>query len=117
MAQAPIMPGAFRSFDEFWPHYLREHARPATRAVHVAGTWAAVFVLLLGVLVGPWWLVLLAPVIGYGCAWISHLAIERNRPATFTYPAWSLRGDLRLAWLAARGRLGPELRRHGVTHP
>ena len=117
MAQALTMPGTFRSFDEFWPHYLREHARPATRAVHVAGTWAAAFVLLLGALVGPWWLVLLAPAIGYGCAWISHLAIEHNRPATFTYPAWSLRGDLRLAWLAARGRLGPELRRHGVTHP
>ena len=111
------MPGTFRSFDEFWPHYLREHARPATRAVHVAGTWAAAGVLALGLLAGPWWLVLLAPVVGYGCAWVSHLTIERNRPATFTYPAWSLRGDLRLAWLAARGGLGAELRRHGVTRP
>jgi hypothetical protein len=82
--------------------------------VHVAGTWAAVAALLLGLLVGPWWLVLLAPLIGYGCAWISHMAIEHNRPATFTYPAWSLLGDLRLAWLAATGRLGPELRRHGL---
>lgn len=108
------MADRFRSFDEFWPFYLREHARPATRVVHVGGTWAAVLVLVLGVLTGPWWLVLLAPVIGYGCAWVSHLFIERNRPATFTYPAWSLRGDLRLAWLAALGRLGPELRRHGL---
>jgi hypothetical protein len=108
------MADRFRSFDEFWPFYLREHARPATRAAHVAGTWTAAIVLLVGVLLGPWWLVLLAPVIGYGSAWVSHLLIERNRPATFSYPAWSLRGDLRLAWLAAIGRLGPELRRHGL---
>jgi hypothetical protein len=104
----------FHSFAAFWPHYLREHARPATRAVHVGGTWAAAALLAASILRGPWWLALLAPVLGYGCAWISHLLIERNRPATFTYPAWSLRGDLRLAWLAATGRLGAELRRHGL---
>jgi hypothetical protein len=105
----------FRSFEEFWPFYLQEHARPLTRTVHIAGTWTAVCVLVVGVLLGPWWLVLIASVIGYGCAWISHLFIERNRPATFSYPAWSLRGDLRLAWLAALGRLGPELRQHGLA--
>jgi hypothetical protein len=110
------MADRFHNFDEFWPFYLREHSRPATRTVHVAGTWTAVIVLLVGVLIGPWWLVLLAPVIGYGCAWISHLLIERNRPATFSHPTWSLRGDLRLAWLALSGRLGPELRKHGLTH-
>lgn len=104
----------FSTFGEFWPHYLREHARPATRAVHVGGTWVALAVLLFGLLAGPRWLILLAPVVGYGCAWISHMLIERNRPATFTHPAWSLRGDLRLAWLAATGRLGPELRRNGL---
>lgn len=104
----------FSSFEEFWPHYLREHARPETRAVHIAGTFAALAVLLFGLFAGPWWLVLLAPVVGYGCAWASHMLIERNRPATFTYPAWSLLGDLRLAWLAATGRLGPELRRNGL---
>ncbi|WP_135468937.1 DUF962 domain-containing protein [Crenalkalicoccus roseus] len=104
----------FRSFEEFWPYYLREHAAPATRAVHVAGTGLALVALVWGVLLGPWWVVLLAPVIGYGFAWVSHLAIERNRPATFTYPLWSLRGDLRMAWLAATLRLGPELRRHGL---
>lgn len=104
----------FSTFGEFWPFYLREHARPETRAVHIAGTWAALAALGLGLLAGPWWLVLLAPVIGYGCAWVSHMAIERNRPATFIHPAWSLLGDLRMAWLAATGRLGAELRRHGL---
>ena len=109
------MSGHFRSFNEFWPHYLREHARPATRAVHILGTWVAALVLMFGLLAGPWWLVLLAPMIGYGCAWVSHLLIEHNRPATFSYPAWSLRGDLRLAWLAATRRLGTEIRRHDIA--
>lgn len=102
------------SFEAFWPRYLAEHARPATRTVHVAGTWLGVAVLLWALLVGPWWLALLAPVIGYGAAFGSHALIEHNRPASFTHPLWSLRGDLRMAWLAARGRLGAEVRRHGL---
>lgn len=104
----------FSSFGEFWPFYLREHALPATRAVHVAGTTVALVVLLLGIITGPWWLLLLGPAFGYACAWVSHMLIERNRPATFSYPAWSLLGDLRLAWLAVTGRLRAELRRNGL---
>ena len=104
----------FTTFGDFWPYYLREHARPATRAIHIAGTWAAVAALVLGLLTGTWWLVLAAPFVGYGSAWVSHMAVERNRPATFAHPAWSLFGDLRMAWLAATGRLGAELRRNGL---
>jgi hypothetical protein len=109
------MADRFPNFEGFWPYYLREHAQPGTRAVHVAGTWAAAAVLLWGLVFGPWWLLLVAPVIGYGCAWLSHMLVERNRPATFSHPLWSLRGDLRMAWLAATGRLGAELRRHGLA--
>lgn len=116
VGQSHTMADRFHSFGEFWPFYLREHAHPATRALHIAGTWVAMVTLMLGILLGRWWLLLITPVIGYGCAWISHLFIERNRPATFRYPIWSLCGDLRLAWLASLGRLGPELRRHGLTN-
>ena len=110
----PERPTRMQSFDAFWPYYLREHARPATRAVHVAGTWSGAVLLAWGLLLGPWWLALLAPVVGYGCAWGSHAFLERNRPATFTHPLWSLRGDLHMAWLAATGGLAAELRRHGL---
>jgi len=104
----------FENFEAFWPFYLREHARPGTRAVHIGGTWAGLAVLLYGLVLGPLWLLLAALVIGYGAAWFSHALIERNRPATFTHPLWSLRADLRLAWLAATGRLPAELRRQGL---
>jgi len=94
--------------------YLREHANPRTRAVHAAGTMLGVLVLLWAVILGPLWLALVALVLGYVFAWGSHMLVERNRPATFSYPLWSLASDLRMAWLMLTGRLGPELRRAGL---
>lgn len=106
---------AFNSFAEFWPHYLREHARPKTRAFHYAGTTLVVLIAAAAIFTGNWLLLILMPIAGYAFAWASHAAIERNRPATFTHPWWSLVADFRMWWLWLTGRLGPELRAAGVT--
>lgn len=102
------------TYAEFWPHYLREHANPRTRSIHALGTAVGLALLAVGLVFGPWWLVLVAVVAGYAFAWGSHMLVERNRPTTFTYPAWSLASDFRMAWLLATGRLGTELEKAGL---
>jgi hypothetical protein len=115
MSSKRFAPSRFASFESFWPYYLGEHANPATRATHVAGIWLGVAVLLWAVVAGPLWLALLAPLTGHAAAWVSRPRTGRNRPAALAYPLWSLRGDLRIAWLAATGRLGAEIRRYGLA--
>ncbi|MCJ7421253.1 DUF962 domain-containing protein [Sphingomicrobium astaxanthinifaciens] len=102
------------TFRAFWPYYLRRHARPQTRALHYLGTSLVVLVALFALWSGRWLLLLALPVAGYFFAWLGHFAIERNRPATFTYPLWSLRADFRMWWLWLTRRLGPELDAAGV---
>lgn len=97
-----------QTYQQFFPYYLAQHSHPQNRALHYAGTTLAVSCALLGALSSPWWL-LAVPVAGYGPAWVGHFRIERNRPATFTYPLWSLLGDFHMLALFLTGRLQARL--------
>lgn len=100
----------FETFNDFWPYYLSEHAHPTTRLMHVVGTALSLAFVILLTWSGDLRFLAAAIVVGYGFAWVSHLFVERNRPATFRYPVWSLMGDFRMFALACTGRLDTELK-------
>lgn len=114
-AMTPTDPARYTSFAAFWPFYLREHSRPATRALHYIGTTLVVAVAVFAIVSGRYWWLFAMPLAGYFFAWVAHFRVEKNRPATFTYPLWSLAADFRMWWLWLTGRLGPELARAGVS--
>lgn len=72
------------------------------------GTALGLCLLLVGLATQTWWLLAAALVCGYAFAWVGHAFVERNKPATFTYPLWSLLSDLRMFFLWLAGRLQQE---------
>jgi hypothetical protein len=103
------------TFEAFWPFYLGEHSVSATRWLHFAGSSLAVFCVGMAVVRANLGYLVAALVAGYGFAWFSHFLIERNRPATFSYPLWSFVADWKMWALMLTGRLGPELHRFGIV--
>lgn len=105
----------FATFDEFFPYYVGQHSRAATRWVHLAGTLTGAALATGLVASGRRRGVLAMPVVSYGAAWTSHFLVEKNRPATFGHPLWSLRGDFLMISRMLRGRDG-ELARIAAAH-
>lgn len=110
-----IMSDRHASYDDFWQHYLRDHGRPGTRALHFFGTTLAVVCLAAAAITLRPGLLILALVFGYGFAWFGHFAVEKNKPTMFGHPFWSLASDFRMTGLWYTGRLGEELSRAGVA--
>ncbi|CAL1378870.1 unnamed protein product [Linum trigynum] len=102
----------FRSMDEFWGFYMSQHSKPWTRRWHFVGTLLSL-VTLLYALCFNWWVLSLVPVIGYGFAWYSHFFVERNVPATFGHPLWSLLCDYKMFGLMLTGGMDKEIKRLG----
>jgi hypothetical protein len=96
------------TFAEFWPFYVREHSRPATRALHAAGTITSTALVVALVSTGRWVWLPAALVVGYAFAWAAHFFVEHNRPATFKHPLWSFMADYKMVALMLTGRMGGE---------
>ena len=83
----------YKTFAEFYPFYLAEHSNQTCRRLHFIGSSLVLVVLLYALFSGRLSFLFLLPLIGYGFAWVGHFVFEKNRPATFQYPLYSLAGD------------------------
>ena len=99
------MSAHFGSFREFYPYYLGEHADRHCRRLHFIGTSLAVLQWLAALALREPWLLLSGLVTGYSFAWVGHFFFEKNRPATFTHPLYSLIGDFAMARDILAGRI------------
>lgn len=100
----------YQSLKEFYPFYLTEHSNATSRKLHFVGT-ALVFVILFwAIFSGKSWLFIMVPIVGYGFAWVGHFFFEKNKPATFQYPLYSLTSDFILFFelLIGKQRFNPE---------
>tara|TARA_B100000700_G_scaffold173608_1_gene191787 strand:+ start:152 stop:472 length:321 start_codon:yes stop_codon:yes gene_type:complete len=83
----------FNSFKSFYPYYLQEHENPVCRCLHFIGSLVVLAILGFAVFSGSYIWLWAMPVAGYGFAWVGHFFFEKNRPATFRHPVYSLIGD------------------------
>lgn len=98
-------PQKFETFKAFYPYYLAEHENKTCRRLHVIGSTLIVLLLLFVLLTQAWVYLWLLPVIGYGFAWVGHFFFEKNKPATFKYPLYSLAGDWVMYWQVITGKI------------
>jgi hypothetical protein len=94
----------YTTFAAFYPFYLSEHQNPTCRRLHFTGTFLTMLTLLAIAGTQSWSRLWLLPVLGYGFAWAGHFFFEKNRPATFQYPLYSLMGDIRMFYEILSGR-------------
>lgn len=99
----------YKDFKSFYPYYLTEHSDVKNRALHFTGTFLLLLILVSGIITGKWLLFVFIPVVGYGFAWVGHYFIEKNKPATFTYPLYSLASDFVMFWHMLTGQIGSKL--------
>ncbi len=95
----------FNSFAEFYPFYLQEHSNDISRRMHYVGSLLVLSILGYSIANQQWALLWLVPLAGYGFAWVGHFVFEKNRPATFQYPLYSLLGDWVMLKDAFTGRI------------
>jgi hypothetical protein len=96
----------YQTFRDFYPYYLSEHRNPTCRRLHFIGSTIVLGLFVTMLITRNWWLGALIPIAGYGFAWVGHFFFEHNRPATFTYPAYSFAGDWVMYWQLMRGKIG-----------
>ena len=95
----------YKSLKEFYPYYLTEHQNKTSRRLHFIGTGLFLMLLFYGFFTQHYTLLWACPLVGYGFAWVGHFFFEKNKPATFVYPAMSLVSDFIMFFHILTGQL------------
>jgi hypothetical protein len=99
------------TYEEFWPFYVREHSDPTCRRLHFAGTTGTLLFALAALVRRKPIHLLHGAIAGYGGAWIGHFFFQKNTPATFKYPLWSLVSDFKMYGKIVAGTMDEEVAR------
>lgn len=83
----------YKTLQQFYPYYLEEHQNSTCRVLHFVGTGLVLVILAAALITGKFIWLLSIPLVGYGFAWVGHFFFEKNKPATFQYPMFSLASD------------------------
>ena len=100
----------YQTFRSFYPYYLTEHKNAVSRRLHFIGTLLIFVCLILGIITGKWFWFIIIPFFGYGIAWFGHFFFEKNKPATFKYPFYSLGSDFVMFWHTLTGQISKKLK-------
>ncbi len=109
------MPPKYTRFWDFYPYYLTEHQNKVSRTLHFIGTGIVIVLLLMALWTQNWRYVAAMPLAGYGFAWVGHAFFERNKPATFTYPLFSLGSDFVMFFHILTGQIGQKIQQARQT--
>lgn len=99
----------YKTFKEFYPFYLTEHQNLICQELHFTGTSILFIILFMAILIQKWWLLALIPLVGYGFAWVGHFFFEKNKPATFQYPLYSLGSDFVMFYHILTNQIGTKM--------
>ena len=94
----------YDSLDKFYPYYLEQHQNATCRLLHFSGTLLLFILIGLSVFLANYSLLWFLPLVGYGFAWAGHFFFEKNKPATFQYPLYSLASDFIMFWHLLTGK-------------
>ncbi len=105
------MENRIKTYPEFYRFYLSEHRNKTCRLLHFIGTALVFLIAVIAVFTGVssyWFLI---PFVGYGFAWVGHFYFEKNKPATFKYPLWSLYSDFKMFFQILGGKISFDSRK------
>jgi len=107
----------YDSLKDFYPYYLSQHRDFRCRLFHFIGTALVICLFAIAIASQRWVFLLAMPVAGYGLSWMGHFIFEKNKPAAFSKPLFSLACDFIMFWHIITGQIGTKMKAAERIYP